>query len=331
MEQKVYDEAYEKDLWEYFDAEMPEKMYDAHFHISRAYAAAEGYAGREWEQYEEFMAKYIPRPIAGGMIMAQPSGKCSEEDLISENAFNMQLAMEHDLAAGLIITPRTTREKVLNYLDNYPCIKALKPYLTFSVTGKLFESDIFDFAPEWMWQIADERAFPVVLHLSHYQNMLNEPKNIEQLRYISTTYPNAKIVLAHCAMGHHCRKLKLGLEKIKDLKNIWFDCSGSVEALSIYYCIKMFGVDRMMYGDDYNHGANVGRICSFGSNFIGFHTGYVNEDVVPPDYRYQPLNNAQEGLLALLQACELLELSAEDKEKIFYSNAMKLYGGCTNE
>lgn len=326
MSQKVYDEAYERDLLAYFDEQLPEKVYDAHFHLSHRYSDPKGYPGNEYGEYADFMKKYIPRPLSGGLLMAQPSSKHGIEDVDRENARMIEIAEEHGLEVGVIITPACGREKVERLLDTYPCITALKPYLTYTTAADMFESDITDFAPLWMWELANDRSLPVIIHLSHYQNMLSDPRNIEQVRYLSINYPNAKIVLAHCAMGHHIRKLQLALPKIADLKNIWFDCSGAVEALSIYYCLKTFGVDRMLYGADHNHGANVGRICSFGSNFIGLHPGYLNEGAVPPDYKYQPLNNAQEGLLALFQACELLELSDEDKEKIFYGNAKALYG-----
>ncbi len=325
MTQKVYDAAYEQDLFNHFDTYLPEKVYDAHFHLSRAYVKRLGFDGTPFEEYDAFMQKYIARKVCGGMVMPQPSSKHTPEQLDDENDYNLAVAREHGFAAGLIVPPYYGREKAEKMMDTHPEIKVLKPYLTYTTTADMFESDLLDFAPEWIWELANDRSFPVLIHLSHYQNMLSDEKNIEQLRYVSEKYPNAKIVLAHCAMGHHSRKLKLGLEKIKDLKNIWFDCSGSAEALSIYYCLKTFGVDRMMYGGDHDHGANVGRICSFGSNFIGFHVGYVNEDVVPPDYRYQPLNNAQECLLALLDACEILELDAADYEKIFYKNAATLY------
>lgn len=323
--QKVYDEAYERDLCAHFDALLPEKIYDAHFHLSRAYIERIGYDGEPFKQYDEFMEKYIVRKVCGGMVMPQPSSKHTPEQVDDENAYNLKVAAEHNLAAGLIVPPYYGRAKAEQMLDTYPQIKVLKPYLTYSAADDMFEADLLDFAPTWIWELANDRKLPVLIHLSHYQNMLNDERNIEQLRFVSEAYPNAKIVLAHCAMGHHTRKLKLGLEKIKDLKNIWFDCSGSAEALSIYYCLKTFGVDRMMYGGDHDHGANVGRICSFGSNFIGFHVGYLNDDALPPDYRYQPLNNAQECLLALLDACELMEFGAAEREKIFYSNAAALY------
>ena len=63
------------------------------------------------------------------------------------------------------------------------------------------------------------------------------------------------------------------------------------------------------------------------SNFVGFHDYCVNKEKIPSPYKYQPLNNGQECLNALLEACELLELGKEDVEKIFYSNAHDLFSG----
>lgn len=327
MSQKVYDAAYEQNLMEYFDSMLPEKIYDGHYHLSRKYAERTGYSGEPFEQYKEFMEKYLGRKLCGGMVMAQPSSKHTEEMLDEENLYTLRVAKAHNQEMGLLIRPSCGRDKVEKLLNTYHGIKVLKPYLCYSGREDMFEADILDFVPEWLWQLADVRQMPLLIHLSHYQNMLNDPANIAQLRMMSLKYPKVKIVLAHCAMGHHVRKLRLGLEQIRDLKNIWFDCSGSVETMSIYYCLKTFGAERMIYGGDFDHGANVGRICSFGSNFIGFHEGFLKEEALPPDYRYQPLNNAQEGLLALLEACELIGYGKQELEDIFYNNAVKLFRG----
>lgn len=326
MSQVVYDEAYEKELTKYFDEVLPEKIYDAHFHLSREYTKRCNYNGTPFEQYSDFMKKYITRPISGGFVMPQPSTSHTPETLADENEYNLSVAREHGLAAGLIVTPKCTRDATEKMMDLHPEIKALKPYMCYTTSENRFEADILDFTPEWMWELANDREAPIMLHLSHYQNMLNEPNNWQQIRQMCVKYPNVKLILAHCAMGHHVRKLRLGLEHIKDLKNIWFDCSGSTETMSIYYCIKAFGPEKMMYGGDFDHAANVGRICSFGSNFIGFHEPYINKENVPLDYKYQPFNNAQEGLVALLEAIELLNLDRKDIENIFYNNAKELFG-----
>lgn len=316
------DPAYESRLLARLQAMLPERIYDAHFHISRKYNARFQNVGTPFEQYFNFTEKYLGKGrLQGGLVMPPPTGVYYHDD----NLYNLELAKREGLEAGLIVPPYMEPALAEDLLDTYPQIAALKPYLTYSPAANNKESDILEFAPDWMWELADQRELPVMLHLSHYQDMLSDPANYTQLRYISKTYPKAKIVLAHCAMGHHPEKLRIGLEQIRDLENIWFDCSGSTEVLSIYRCIKAFGVDRMLYGGDYNHGESLGRICAYGSNFLALHPGYLDPKALPGDYSYQPVNNMLEGMLTLFDAGELLDLTPDDYEKIFYTNAVALF------
>ena len=326
MTQKIYDQAYEDKLFAYFQENLPEKIYDAHFHLYRKFTAACGYPGEPYEHYSEFMEKYLGRKISGGLVMPQPSRRHKMADVDDENAYNLEVCRKHNLQAGLIITPACGRIKTEAMLEKYPQIRALKPYLTYSVKDDEFESDITDFAPEWMWAIAHERNMPMILHLSHYRNMLSDENNIRELNELCRRYSGVKLILAHCAMGHHVMKLRWGLEQIRGIQNIWFDCSGAAEALSIYYCMEAFGPEKMMYGGDFDHAHTVGRIVSFGSNFLGLHNGYVNEDALYEGYKYEPLNNGQECLLALLQAMELMNLDKKAREDIFYGNAARMFG-----
>lgn len=314
---------YEQQLLEYLQSRLPDKVYDAHFHINGRQGMARDENGvTPFEKFFNFTESVLGKGrLQGGLLM--PS--TSPEDVDKMNLLNLELCRTEGVEAGLLVAPWCGREKAERLLDQYPEICALKPYLTFMPREVMFESDILDFAPEWIWELANDRKMPVILHLSHYQNMLNEPKNYEQVKYLCTKYPHMKMVLAHCAMGHHIRKLRLGLEHIKHLDNIWFDCSGVTEAHSIYYCIRTFGVERMMYGGDYNHGASLGRICSYGSNFIAFHPGMVKNADCPRDYKYQPLNNLMEGLVSLFDAGDLLELTEDDYKKIFFENAKNVY------
>ena len=192
MNLKVYDEAYEKRLSEYFDRMMPEKVYDAHFHISKEYANMSEYKGDPYTQYEEFMEKYIGRKIAGGLIMAAASSKHTPAQLDDENDYILSLAKREGLDVGLLMMPSYTKEKAEKMLEAYPEIKALKPYITYTTGSNMFESDLFEYAPEWMWEIANEREMPVIIHLSYYQNMLSDDRNIRDIRYVSKKYPKAK-------------------------------------------------------------------------------------------------------------------------------------------
>ena len=111
MIQKVYDAAYEKKLADIFDRFMPEKIYDAHFHICQEYADKTGYTGDPYDQYTEFMQRYIGRKIAGGLLMASPSSKHTPEMIDAENDYILSLARREGLDVGLLMNPSYTKEK----------------------------------------------------------------------------------------------------------------------------------------------------------------------------------------------------------------------------
>ena len=324
MMETVYDAEFVRKINEYFDASLPEKIFDAHVHISRGFTERSGYKGEPYQQFQEFTKDCIRRDLSGALIMPQVSSLHTEETLDDDNRYNLKLAEEHNHSAGLIIRPQCGREKTEKLLDLNPKIKVLKPYYHYAVgVEKTSEADISSFVPNWMWELANDREMPILLHLSHMVDLLSHPNNIAEIKMLCKKYPKAKLVLAHCAMGHNVPKLVWGLEAIKGIDNIWFDSSGASEPLASYYCIKHFGVEKMMYGGDFSFAMMFGRICSYGSTFIAIRP---NDQKAIGNSFYRPMNNGQECLLALLQAMDILNLSESEKEKIFYDNAKLIYG-----
>ena len=81
----------------------------------------------------------------------------------------------------------------------------------------------------------------VILHLSHDSEGLAHPKNIEQLKFVSEKYPNAKIQLAHCGMGHNPYMFKKGLDQILDIENLYISrCEDVVESKVMLDSLKLF-------------------------------------------------------------------------------------------
>jgi len=325
MPQQIYDEKFYEKIHSYFRQRLPEKIYDAHFHAKFKHLDDGECVSTDYDKCLEFTKETLGRAVDSGLFTVMPAECHTEETIDKENEKVIEIAKRDGYSVGLLVRPNDGREKTEKMLDAHPIITALKPYLLYVTEKDRYEADITDFAPEWMWELANDRELPIIVHISHYQDLLSDENNIKEIKYITSKYPKAKMVLAHCAMGHNIPKLVWGLEEIKGIDNIWFDCSGITNPASICYCIKAFGVDKMMYGSDYDFGKVIGRIVSVGSNFLGLHNGYVNEEKLFPDYKYQPLNNAEEGLLALFQAIDILGLSEEDVQKIFYTNAKKLY------
>ena len=317
---------YKESLQAYFAAQLPDKVYDAHFHLATSYKNRATCQGEPVDEYLSFMEGAIPRPLVGGLLMTSPSSGHTAERLAQENDYVRKVAEEKGFKMGYVISPTLhTPQEVDAYLRAHPTtVRALKPYLNYTTGADRFESDLAEYAPDWMFEVADAHGMPVVIHLSHYNDMLSDEHNIRDIRDISRRFPRAKLVLAHCAMGHHVRKLRVALPRIADLENVWFDCSGISETMSIYYCLRAFGPSRMMWGGDFAFGAQLGRCISFGSNFLGLHEGYLKP--LPGDYRYEPLDNTTEGTVALLEACELLSYGKSELEAIFCGTGQALYG-----
>lgn len=327
MEEKnqYRDYAYEKEVIERFQARAPRRVFDAHFHLSAGEIAGVP-AEKTFEAWKEMTEETIGVGcVKGGLLMGNPYNYPTKECLDQDRRFGCEItAVNPGFYSGLVCTPSDTREEIERWLDQYPNIVALKPYRAYARAENTYEADILDYAPEWMWELANDRNLCVVLHLSHYREMLRDPRNGEQIRYVSKTSPNTRIILAHCAMGHHPDKLKCGLPYLEGLPNVYMDCSGVSEPLSIIYAIKALGHKRVMYGSDgYNFGQMLGRVMSLGGNFMGVHD--ISGLELPPDYQYMPLNNICECLLALYAAGDLLELHEEQWDDIFYNNAMRIY------
>lgn len=315
----LHTEGFERELYDYFDTRLPAKIYDAHVHLSRTQMKRRGIDEAPHDFFIKFTEAYLPRNLSGAMVMPQIDLH-TEETLADDNRYNLAIAKRENYDAGLIVRPVCGREKVEGYLDTNPEIKVLKPYSIYAENVQNSEeTDIDTFAPDWLWQLANDREMPILLHLSHYRLLLSDPRNYEQIIHFCTKYPRAKLVLAHCAMGHNVERLRRGLEKIKDLKNIWFDCSGAGEVAAIAYCIKAFGTERMMYGGDFEYGMSYGRIFSYGGSWHAYRPS-------EPKPTYSPSNNLQDCLLQLFYAIDAMSLSDKAVEDIFYYNAKKLYG-----
>ena len=323
MSKITYNEKFDKSLYEFFDQRLPDKIFDAHVHISRDFMKRKGYTEEPYDFFKSFTSKYLPRTLLGAFVMPQVSSTHTEETLDDDNRYNLALAKREGLSAGLIVRPSCGREKVEDLIYKNPEIKALKPYLVYAEGVKNpEETDIDTFATEWMWELANEKEMPMLLHLSHYAQLLNHPKNYEQINYFCKKYPKVKLVLAHCAMGHNVEMLRRGLEQIKGLPNIWFDCSGAGEAAAIAYCIRFFGTEKMMYGGDFEYATTFGRIYSYGSSWHAMRPTPERDSSIA----YRPINNLQDCLLQLIYAIDAMGLNEKQVEDIFYNNAKNLYG-----
>ena len=318
------DFVYEAELRARFLYLLPDRVSDSHFHVSLHDRNA--LTPDEYGWYAS-LSEVVGSRICDGLMMDSPSVEV-RNDFEGYNEEIIRRARRHGTGVGMMTPPDVGYDRARALIEKYPKdIKAIKPYFTYVPSGiPGLECDMFDFAPEWMFRLANEKRLPVLVHLSHYGMQCAHPNNIAQIRLVCERYPDMKLVLAHCAMGHNPDRLRQALPQLADLKNIYFDCSGATEAVSICYCIRYFGVDHIMYGGDYNHSENLGRIIGQGGNFFAIHPQLSHIDKLPGPYHCIELSNLYEGMLALFTAIDLEKLKPRDVEKIFYRNHKKIYG-----
>ena len=324
-----YDYAYEAELCEKFHKRTPARVFDAHFHLSpnEIHTIKPENMFDTWVEDTEF---YLGEGcLKGGLIMGNPSKFKTVEDLDIDRAFAYKCADEHDgYVNGLVTRPWDDPAYTEEWIRTHPKIAAIKPYRSYAQCEDTYEADITDYAPEWMWELAEKYGLVMMIHLSHYTDVLRHPKNIEQIRYLSKKYPNSKIILAHCGMGHNPYKMRDGLAHIKDLPNVWMDCGGISEPMAIIYCLKELGHERILFATDgyrFALGDN-GRCMPAGGNFFGIvHPWIVDSPDWPPDYKYTPMRNLCEQMQALYEAGDLLGLTDAQWDDIFYNNAAKLF------
>ena len=328
-----FDFEFDRQIIERYGSRVPSRVFDAHFHLSPT-EIPNTEPDQIFNKWREYTNEYLGGDkIRGGLVMANPVLYISDLEktevrLNLEREFTAEIAENNDgFANGLVLRPTDTPEIAEKWIAKYKKITVLKPYRCYAKAEDTFEADITTYAPEWMWEIAHHYGMCIILHLSHYRDGLSHPGNGEELRYLCKKYPNAKVNLAHCAMGHNPEKLKWGLHYLDGLDNVYADMGGIGEALSMIYLIKTLGTDKLMFASDgYQFAFNQGTRCfAIGGGFLGLSNKWMENINLPPDYAFNIIPPALENLLAMFAAGDICELSQSQWEDIFYNNAAKLY------
>lgn len=130
-------------------------------------------------------------------------------------------------------------------------------------------------------------------------------------------YPNAQLVLAHCARAFAAWTCIDSIKRLDDRENIWFDMAAVCESGPMMACILKNAGKRTMWGSDYPVCMNRGRAISLGTGqkwLIGDKFKELNMAFV-----------ATENLMAFWQASRLLDLDRSQINDLFYENASRLF------
>ncbi len=306
---------------------LPKRIFDAHMHLCEEGASLGSSFRRKTFRANDYltdMTPYYPGveeirlnliPMPERMMLKGTQGEALRDRLnqhVSEEAVK---SGKH--ASEIYVLNGDTREEI-ERMTELPGVKGIKCYW-FS-TGKSDGEScaIGDFLPEAAWEVANSRGLPITLHMMH-PHALSHPENDAYITTMAKKYPNAKLILAHCARAFAPWTGVDSIRRLEDIGNIWFDMAAVCEAPSMMACI-LTAKDRVMWGTDYpicvDHR---GRVIEIGKKLC-----WLDQGNLPDTMHAVPV--IAESLMALKMSCSLLDLDATQIEKIFYGNAMELFG-----
>ena len=181
-------------------------------------------------------------------------------------------------------------------------------------------ADIAEYLPEVAWEIANERGLVITLHMVK-ELSLADPVNLAYIKEKTAQYPNARLILAHCARGFASWTTIETVRQLKGIPNIYYDMAAISEPATMFEVIRQAGVDKVMWGSDYCIDRVRGRAFSCGQTFAWLYEYDLPESV------HMPMSLVcLESLFAFYQASLMLDLTKAEIQDIFYNNAIRLLG-----
>lgn len=306
---------------------VPDNVFDSHAHLN----PAGGLSGEDetYRSYCEWMG-----PLLGDLSnirlnalaeVTGPNALTIEGRRSINDYLSARLAEAPNCVGSAFIGPDDTEEQIAEVLSR-PRMVGIKCYATTVAAEDRNAIAIGDFLSEAAWSVANQLKRPICLHMMR-PTALADPENLAYIQKMTARYPDATLVLAHCARGFASWNTVETIDKIAHIDNIWYDISAICEVGPIAATIMRTAGKKVMWGSDYPVCKYRGRSFSLGDSFLWL-TGSTYGVIEPilEERKLQPCLYTLQTMLAFKQTATLLNLDQTQIEDIFYNNAMNLYG-----
>jgi len=313
---------------------LPDQIFDAHAHLYDAsfisgMANSDAFAIRNRcgvTQYIEDMKPLLGDRQVRLNIITTPDASMAKADSPDRKASTAfladQLTRFPDHVGEAMVGPDDTVEDIEKMLV-HPGIRGFKCYHLLAPNKPTWNAAISDYLPESAWEVADKRGFVITLHMVR-DHALSDPVNRDYIVAMAKKYPNAVLILAHAARSFAAWTAVEAVDAVKNLDNVWFDFSGICESPAEFQIMRKCGVDRCMWGSDYPISRLAGKAISLADSFYWINQQDLARFAGPTEFHGWLVGT--ENLMALRQACIMLDLGHSDVEKIFCKNAIRLFG-----
>ena len=318
-------------LAEKWMANLPEKICDVHAHIYRMCDLGKQFApyisGPDVADHDVWKAciqRFVGEEKDLSAIHVAPPCETSKEIPASNRFVLEEIKKNPECKALMLISPDMTREQMEAYLEE-PGVVGMKPFAYYAnYEGPSGEAPLDTYLPEWAWECAHDHGLMFLVHLMR-PGALSDPLNYETIRAMAKKYPNARLMLDHCARGFNVETVSAGIEYMKDLPNVYFDTSSICEVMPMYTVLKHAGLDRVVFGTDFPLTQTRGRSLTVGDGFIWLNGRNVDWESYAG--LVEPVQLGIENIRALQQTMEIMDLSKSQRENLFYYNAMTMISG----
>ncbi|MBN1555304.1 MAG: amidohydrolase family protein [Phycisphaerae bacterium] len=333
--------AVDRSFWrEHLEDWVPQKIFDAHTHINdprfRLRSPSE-------ETRKQFWVNEVNEPISPNdakrcheTVFPDRSVSCLafgfpelSYDVESSNADNANHCDAFGWFSLAATRPQWSAKKINELLDR-PSVVGVKPYYALisedkTTRDKHIEASIFDYLPHHQLAVLNTRRAWVTLHVPK-RDRLGHPENIAEIRRIRERYPDIILVIAHFGRCYTLAHAQESLPRLAKDRGLYFDNSAVLNPEVHRYAIETLGPKRILYGTDNPIFYMRGRRSWKGRSYVN-HTNYpfhFNQNREAPAVEGTYTLFMYEALQAFRDACSQLQLSREEIESIFYTNAERL-------
>ena len=270
------------------------------------------------------LVNLIAYPVTG---MSDPAtGKATELVDLSTKIVKEQLEMHPEIVGEVMVAPGDAPEDIENRISfvGSDRLIGLKPYHLLATKEPTFQAEVGEYLPESAWEVAEKYKMAITLHMVR-DHALSDPANLSYIVDHARRYPDVKFILAHCARSFAAWTAMESIDKTTSIDNIFYDFAGVCESPQMFTIMKKAGVEKCLWGSDWNVSVLAGKCISIADTF--YWIGEKDLELMNGNTAFHSWLVGTENLMAVRQAAQMLELSRTDVEKFFYKNAERIFLG----
>ncbi len=257
-------------------------------------------------------------------------------DLPRNNAYVAAHAERLGVPALYLSHPNQTPEELEQAVLSNPVFRGIKVYLQFAPAYiPDDEIRIYDFLPKEHLALCNKHGWVAQLHIAR-SGRLGDPVNYHQILEIEENYPDMQLILAHLGRAYADEDVGNALDYLRDMKKTMWDFTANTNEHVIRRVLEVYGSDHLMYGSDFPiFRMKARRVVENGVYINEVPKGEFPHEALAGDKHMREIDYPEaenitffiyEEINACREACGRLGLGKEDVEKIFFSNAARVFG-----